>query len=234
MNGELVGYLPAYADSAGQMFVDTQAALVGDVGDVGDIDDSGRLGLGRGARRAARIDRRIARLEARRARLGGGGGVAVVDDDESPADIYQAAAASGMLNENQYNGLGAVVLVASGTGNLSDVVNRNLWGKSMVLESDDPSAILVTGISIAGLPINVGSKGTPLSMFKHDSTRFGISFGRKLGLVGQTILVQLQNVDAGSGHTVSGGIICDELNPYAMQRWMEQMLLEAAVQGFQP
>ncbi len=228
MNGQMIGYLPAYADASGQMFVDTNAQLVGG----GDDDDSGFLGLGPQAR-LDRIERRMERLGARRDRIAArqGGGAAA---DETPADIYQAAAASGMLNENQYNGLGAVVLVASGTGNLSDVVNRNLWGKSMVLESDDPSAILVTGISIAGLPVNVGSKGTPLSMFKHDSTRFGISFGRKLGLVGQTILVQLQNVDAGSGHTVSGGIICDELNPYAMQRWMEQMLLEAAVQGFQP
>lgn len=231
MQGQLVGYLPAYADQTGNMYVDTNAALVGDA--AGGDDDSGLLGLGGGAR-LDRIERRIGRLQARRDRIASRRGIAAVEDDETPADIYQAAAASGMLNENQYNGLGAVVLAASGTGNLSDVVNRNLWGKSMVLESDDPSSILVTGISIAGLPINVGSKGTPLSMFKHDSTRFGISFGRKLGLVGQTILVQLQNVDAGSGHTVSGGIICDELNPYAMQRWMEQMLLEAAVQGFQP
>jgi hypothetical protein len=222
-----IGMVPAYADDAtGDVFVNPN-----EISGAGDDDDSGFLGLGREAR-LRRIDRRQERLGRREARIRGRMGVED-DEQETPADIYQAAAAAGMVNENQFNGLGAVVLLASGAGNLSDTVNRNLWGKSLVLDSDDPASITVTAISIAGLPINVGAKGTPLSMFKHDSTRFGISFGRKLGLVGQTILVQLQNIDAGSGHTVSGGIICDELNPYAMQRWMEQMLLEAAVMGFQ-
>ena len=53
-----------------------------------------------------------------------------------------------------------------------------------------------------------------------------------LALTGQTVAVNVYNVDAGSGHSVSGGIIADELNPYAMQKYMEYMLLGAAKMGF--
>lgn len=225
---QMIGYVPAYADEAtGDIYVNPDAGIVGGH----DEDDSGFLGP---RARLRRLERRGGRIAAREAKIRNRLGYDADDDEPAPADIYQAAAASGMVNENQFNGLGFVALAASAVGFISDTVNRNLWGKSLVLDSDDPSSILVTAISIAGLPINVGSQGTPLSMFKHDSTRFGISFGRKLGLVGQTILVNLQNIDAGAPHTVSGGIICDELNPYAMQTWMERMLLEAAVSGFQP
>jgi hypothetical protein len=152
--------------------------------------------------------------------------------EAAPADVYQAAAASGMISENQFNGLGSTTLAASGTGTLSDTINRNLWGKSLVLNSDAPAQVLVTGITVAGLPVNIGALGAPLSMFSHDSTRFGISFGRRLALTGQTFLVNVTNIDTGSAHQVAGGIIADELNPYAMQKWMETMLLQAASNGF--
>jgi len=224
---QIIGTVPVYADDNGEVFVDPA-----DVDS--DSEEAGFLGLGKRAR-LSRIDRRLGRLERRRGRV-----LSKFDDyeEEVPmeaapqADVYQAAAAAGMISENQFNGLGNVSLVASGTGSLSDTINRNLWGKSLVLTSDAPDQVIVTGVTVAGLPVNVGSQGAPLSMFAHDSTRFGISFGRRLALTGQTFQVNLQNVDAGNAHNVNGGIIADELNPYAMQRYMESMLLAAASQGF--
>lgn len=230
-----IGTVPVYADESGEVYVDPE--------DVGAMDDEEEAGVvwpfGRQAR-LSRIDRRIARLESRRAALMGPGvapAAAPAPAEEpimeaAPADIYQAAAAAGMIQENQYNGLGSVAIAASGVGFLQDTINRNLWGKSLVLDSDSPASMLVTSITVAGLPVNVGAQGTPLAMFEKDSTRFGISFGRRLALTGQTFRVDLQNIDAGSAHNALGGIIADELNPYAMQRWMEHMLLTAATHGF--
>lgn len=228
---EAIGQVPVYLDNnTGEVYVDPD-----DVGAAGyDDDGSGALFPFRRQRRAERLDTRISRLEGRREQLRG---PAQAPAAQPIADVYQQAAASGMVTENQYNGLGAVTLPVAvgatfGTGFLQDTINRNLWGKSLVLDSDDPPSVLVTAISVAGLPVNVGSQGTPLSMFASDSTRFGISFGRRLALTGQTFRVDLANIDTGGTHDVSGGIIADELNPYAMQRWMEKMLLSAAVDGF--
>jgi hypothetical protein len=231
-----IGSVPLYADEqSGQVFVDQDDVAASTDDDV--EDESGayfpvgqRLREGhlkRVQRRIGRLQRREGRVEERIARHGGNVNMSV-----APADLYQQAAASGMVQENQYDGLGSVSVAASSTNTLSDTINRNLWAKSLVLDSDSPSNILITSITVAGLPINVGAKGAPLSMFATNSTRFGISFGRKLALTGQTFAVNLANSDAGSAHLVSGGIICDELNPYAMQLWMEQMLLTAATQGF--
>jgi hypothetical protein len=225
-----IGSVPLYADEAtGEVFVDPADAQVGSA----DEDDSGFLGLGAKAK-ARRIEKRIARLQRRRDKVSSkqqeGDGTMF---DAAPADLYQLAASSGMVNENQFNGLGSVVVLKTGANaSLTDTINRNLWGKSLVLDSDAPSVILVMAITIAGLPLNVGNLGTPLSMFATNSTRFGISFGRKLALTGQSVVVTLSNVDTANDHTVSGGIIADEMNPYAMQRWMEQMLLTAATSGF--
>lgn len=231
----IIGQVPLYADEAsGNVFVDSA-----DVGAATGDDESGAywpLGPHRRERHLANIERRIDRLQEREERVKGrmarheGSGML---HSVAPADLYQIAAASGMVQENQYDGLGSVSVAASGTNTLSDTINRNLWAKSLVLDSDSPSNILITSITVAGLPINVGSKGAPMSMFATNSTRYGISFGRKLALTGQTFAVNLANSDAGSAHIVSGGIIADELNPYAMQLWMEQMLLTAATQGFQ-
>jgi hypothetical protein len=214
-----IGSVPLYLDdNTGEVFVDPE-----------DVDETGIVWPWSREARMRRIDRRIDRNVGRRERL---------LSKENPmndapiADVYQAAAAAGMITENQFNGLGSATVAASGTGTLSDTINRNLWGKSLVLDSDDPAMVLVTAITVAGLPLNVGARGAPLSMFQHDSTRFGISFGRRLALTGQTFQVNLSNIDAGSGHTVSGGIIADELNPYAMQKYMETMLLHAAAGGF--
>jgi hypothetical protein len=154
-----------------------------------------------------------------------------------PQDIYQAAAASGLVTENQFCGLGAIEIPARtekgpGVAKLQDCINRNIWLKSIVLDgSDGQDHVLVSSIVVAGLPINVGNQATPLVMFSANSTRSGVSLGRRLSLVGQTVVVSLEN-HSDKPVFVSGGIICDEMNPYAMQTWMEQMLLQAAVSGF--
>ena len=224
---DVIGSVPVYVDESGAAYVDPS-----------DIE-SGALFP---ARRERRLGRRLSRLSRREARLQG-----KLDDDgddeevvqqtvqrmEQPADIYAAAAASGMITENQYEGLGSKSITGlGGTGELSDTVNRNIWVKSIVLDSDAPGGtMLITAITFAGLPVNVGSLGAPLRAFSHDSTRFGINFGRRLVLTGQQIRITFQNVDV-TAHFVSGTCISDELNPYAMQKWMEQVLLQAAVSGF--
>jgi hypothetical protein len=222
---DIIGSVPLYADDAGAVYVDPD-----------DVEGVGALS----PRRERRLSRRLDRLGRRSARISD----RLYDDEEvevqaavqkmeEPADIYAAAAAGGMITENQYEGLGSATISAGGTGSLTDTVNRNIWVKSIVLDSDEAGVgfLLVTGITFAGLPLNVGSLGAPLRSFAHDSTRFGINFGRRLALTGQQIRITFSNVDS-SGHTVSGTCIGDELNPFAMQKWMEQMLLQAAVSGF--
>lgn len=233
---DIVGSVPLYATESGTLYVDQ-----GDINDgVGSIEPRDR-----GSRRDRRTTRKLARLGKRETRL-----LARLEDDEDdaqvsevdtvtrrmevPADIYAAAAANGMITESQYEGLGSASIAALGTGALSDTVNRNIWVKSIVLDSevDGIGFLLVTAITFAGLPVNVGSLGAPLRTFSHDSTRFGINFGRRLVSVGQQIRITFSNVGA-AAYVVSGDAICDELNPYAAQKWMEQMLLQAAVSGFQ-
>jgi hypothetical protein len=228
-----IGYAPVKQDSAGNLYADTGTIVAGGDADIyGETDEdsiveTGRLGV-RGARNARSLDRRIARLEGRRARRMGDQDEVVAD--AMPQDLRQAAAAAGMLAENQFNGLGSSNSVAAGaSGSITDTINRHIWAKSLVLDAlSDQANFLVTAITIAGLPFQIGSKGAPLKMFAQDSTRFGVSFGRRLALTGQTFAVTCTNVGAGAD-TFTGGLIVDELNPYAMQAFMEHMLLQAIV-----
>jgi len=122
-----------------------------------------------------------------------------------------------------------VTLTASGgatpTGTLSDQINRTLWIRGIVLDSDSPGFVIVTAASVAGIPINVGSKGAPIRMWSHDSTRVSFEFAPRMAMVGQTVSVSVQNIDAAAGHSASGGLVADEINPFAFQRTMEAMLL---------
>ena len=145
-------------------------------------------------------------------------------------DALAAAKQAGLVVQNQYNGLGNVALAAVGganTGTLTDTVNRTLWIRGSVLDSDASAYILVTSVTVAGIPINVGSKGTPLGMFARDATRFGMEFAPRLASVGQVVTVALTNLDAGAAHIATGGVIVDEINPYAFQRIMENTLLQS-------
>lgn len=160
--------------------------------------------------------------------------VAAVQRPRAPsmADAYQAAAAGGMVQENQFDGLGSTSVGAGVTGSLTNTVNRTYWVKSIVLTaSAGAGTMLVTAITIAGLPLNIGSNGVPVEMFGSTSTRFGLSFGRRLVQTGQVVLVSLSNAGA-AAVSVAGGLIVDEVNPYAAQKWTEQTLLAAATNGF--
>lgn len=218
--------IQAYVDASGNIMVDTDS--------IGGDDEGGALfrrGPGRGGVRRAR---KIARLRRRLAALESADPVVLDDGDDDEGgqppvlDLYQHAVSLGAVQENQFNGLGSVAITAGSTGNLTDTINRNIWGKGIVLDSDDPPSILVTAITVAGLPINIGSAGAPMSVFRHDSTRFGIQFGRRIALTGQAVRVSLSNIDT-SGHTVSGVVVCDEMNPYMTQALWERMLTRAAV-----
>jgi hypothetical protein len=215
----------AYIDTAtGEVFADSG---------VGDVDSGAAFGRGRSARLARRASRARGRAAKYEAML--------ADADESDADLempaaranlvesYRLAGAANLVQENQFDGLGFTTIAASGTGNLTDTLNRTFWAKSVILDSDDPSSIIVTGITVAGLPVNVGSQGIPLSLWSRDSTRFMQVIGRRPINVGQQFRINLQNIDAGSGHTVSGGLIGDELSPYMAQQALEKVLIDAAL-----
>lgn len=210
------GLVPVLLDSAtGELFME------GGAGEVG------RFGAGRARRR----ERRAERLDGRLSRLRGDD----YDDEDMPAarsslvDSYRLAGAANLIQENQIDGLGFTAIAASGTGSLTDTLNRQFWAKSVILESDDPSSIIVTAISVAGIPVNVGSQGTPLSLWSRDSTRFSQVIGRRSISVGQQFRVTLQNIDAGSGHTVSGGLVGDELQMGVAQQAMEKVMIDAAL-----
>lgn len=227
----MVGSAPVYLNEAtGDLIADVNA--IGEMGEMGEVDgvESGYVFQ---PRRARRRQRRLARIDARRARLAQKWGMAEEadaggDDDAPILDLYQQATALGAVTENQYDGLGSDSLAAGGTGQLADILNRNVWAKGFVLDSDDPPSILVTAITIAGLPVNIGSEGAPLSLFASNSTRFGIQFGRRPILVGQRVVIDLLNIDS-SGHIASGVLVCDELNPYMTQQLWERVLVQAAV-----
>lgn len=193
----------------------------------------GRFGGPRSQRRWSRRSQKHAAKQAYYDSLRGD------DDDDAddympPArsnlvDSYRLAGAANLIQENQIDGLGFTAIVASGTGTLTDTLNRQFWAKSVILESDDPSSIVVTAIAVAGIPVNVGSQGTPLSLWSRDSTRFSQVIGRRSISVGQQFRVSLQNIDAGSGHTVSGGLVGDELQMGVAQQAMEKVMIDAAL-----
>jgi hypothetical protein len=212
----MVGYAPVHINQSGDI-----------IADLGAMDDEGGALFRRNPeRRSARINRRIGRLQSR---LGPAVANDVDDTDDEPIlDLYQQATALGAVTENQFDGLGSATLAAAGTGSINDTLNRNVWAKGFVLDSDDPPSIGVTSITVAGLPVNIGSGSAPLSMFAANSTRFGIQFGRRPILVGQRVVVNFVNLDA-SSHFVQGALVCDELNPYMTQQLMERVLVGAAV-----
>lgn len=226
-----VGAVSLWRTEDGRTFVDDAevGALLSRAERQGIRAGAGGGRLGRLAVRDARIDARIERVRERQGVPAGG---------YTPEQAYQQAIASGMVNENQYEGLGYGTLTnsAGATLTLSNTVNRSIWIKSFVAQcalaaGTQSVAAVVTSITIAGIPINIGSAGTPIAMFFHDATRFGMSFGRKLAAVGQQVAMSFEN-QIGTAQYVQAGAIGDELNPFVQQQVMQMQLLQAAASGF--
>jgi len=219
---EKLGYVPAYHDTeTGEIVVDPNQ-----VGEMDDDDDSGAVNwpFGRRARlaRTQRMEDRLGRRVSRQQRRG----LTQPDENEDVADAYEGAVARGAIIRNQYNGLGSVIIADTATGTLTDVINRTFWAKSLVLACGTPTDVLVLSITVAGLPINIGARGMPMTAWNHDSTRFTFEFSKKLAVTGQSFTVTLQNINgAGANRTIAGGLIGDELDPYAMQHMVEANLL---------
>lgn len=128
-----------------------------------------------------------------------------------------------MVQTNQLNGLGSVVIPPRGIGELRDFSNYNMQVKKLQLEASS-DGVLVDSIVIGGLPMLKGNKGMPLSTFKEATP---IPPGTLI-LVGQETLVQLSNPTEREV-VVSGGLAVDTLNPYRLQKFWEDTIIRAAV-----
>jgi len=224
--------------------------------DVGALtDEEAAMLRPRQVRRLQALDRRLDRVSDRlqrtRARFGMSAPAQAAPAQAAPevgrnlsmADAYQIAAAQGMVKENQYDGLGRVAIPAASTAILTTTVNRSYWIKSFVFSSGysvpagagggvlPRGLVTVNAITIAGLPVNIGAQGAPAEMFSPDGTRFGLSFGRQFVQTGQIVQVTFQNF-AADAVSVTGGLIVDEVNPYAAQAWTQHAMINAAINGF--
>lgn len=230
MSAQMVGTVPVWQAADGRTYVADD--------DVGRLFEPGERRMIRQGAGGGQIGRRTVQLEAanRRDDRRGGGKVAF-----SPEQAYQQAIASGMVNENQYEGLGygALAGTAGATLTLTNTVNRSIWIKSFVAQGIYSTSYtagsyygaVVTDITIAGIPVNIGSAGAPIATFAHDATRFGMSFGRKLAAVGQQVSMSFENQVAVAS-SISATAIGDELNPFVQQQVMQMQLLTAAASGF--
>jgi len=225
-SGAFVGMVPvpAYDDGTGAIFINPDQAQIGA------LDDGGgpprRL-----LRRLARVQQAENRLENRLGQFAGQGSPAQMAPPATMADAYAALSAQGLINENQVNGLGYASVTTLSTGTLTDTLNRTVWVKSINVEaSATASQLLVTSIDFAGIPVNVGSKGSPSTVFNATSTRFGLSYGRRQIATGQTVTVNLYNA-SGSTIVASGTLIVDEVDAGVQRRLQENQLLGALTSG---
>ncbi len=101
---------------------------------------------------------------------------------------------------------------SSTTGTLTEPAQRALKVEGLVLNASHPF-VQIGSLSLAGLPLNVGSKGIPLDLFCQTSLAgMGLWHGRHPLLPGQQIRLSLENVSP--WHTYAcGGAIGFELNP---------------------
>lgn len=159
----------------------------------------------------------------------------------SPEMAYQSAIAGGLVAENATLGLGYQSLsgTAGATVSCSATVQRNIWCKSFIASavystsyvSGLYSACGVTALTIAGIPINIGTGAVPITALQGDATRFGMSFGRRFAGVGTLIQVDFVNF-LGVAANVSAGVIGDEMNPFVQGQLAQMQLLQAAGSGF--
>ncbi len=182
---------------------------------------------GDAAVRAARQARRAGIRDARLAGRAGADLRVAAESIRPSSDSLALANQAGLVTKNQIMGLGSSIPVASASGNINASVQRACWIRGLVLDSDSPAYMAVTQITLAGIPKTIGTAGSPLSMFLRDATRFGMEFAPVLAQVGQVFQVNFTNLDAAAAHVIQGGLVVDELNPYAAQRVMENMVFQA-------
>ncbi len=241
---QYLGNVPAFRDAAGN--IHTDPAALGALTQGGGYQSGGYGGPEVGnfslvpefmrthQRQLSDAQAHIAHLESRLANKEERWGAAVAPREEvshapAAARTLDTAKRAGVVLQNSWNGLGSVSVVANGTNTLTSTVNRIGWIKGLQLSSDSPVNILITSLTIAGIPVQIGIAGTPLELFAKDTTRFSEEFSSRLVAFGQQVSVGLTNLDAGSAHTVAGVVIMDEASPAAFSRLMENLILSALV-----
>lgn len=222
--------VPLYRDHTGALQADLDGI------DLSGADGSGALKMGQ-QRHLGRLHNRIERLQGREQQLQSQ--LASQPGESGPtvynADLRALAAQKGLIQENQFDGLGFITTLAGSSGatinsSLTDNLNRDCWIKSMVMSASSTSIVGVTAITVAGVPINIGSKTMPLETFIATSVRFGISFGRRLVRSGQAVTVSVTNISNATNTDCQAGLICDEMASYLVAGVAEAGLL-AAVNG---
>lgn len=177
-------------------------------------------------------------------------------------DVYEAAKANGGIKQNQFNGLGTALIRRGSFGALTDQVNYNMWPTRLILDLRDrqqPCAdLLVVGIRYGGTPLDLaqvrvpladeplialvlddpnfptGYTGIPVARFVEQEGA-GLLLPRQWLMAGQRVEVVVRHVARGESpesFEITGAMICDVMDPYVMQRWMEETLLAAAAQGY--
>lgn len=234
---QFLGHVPVFRDPiSGQIMADPNAlgALAHGGGEVGAFRPFGFLAPQdvRRERRLAALDERQERLAAREARLRDRWGLAdpeeLVAHAPAAARTLDSAKRAGVINQNSWNGLGSTSVAAGSTGTLSQTINRIGWVKGLMLQPATAGAILVTSLTIAGIPVQIGSGGAPAELFATNTTRFSEEFSSRMVAFGQTIEVGLSNISGGAV-TVGGVVLLDEASPQAFSRMMENMVLSALV-----
>lgn len=104
---------------------------------------------------------------------------------------------------------------------LHDTLARHCRVKRLLL-AGDLEDLLVVSLTVAGIPVNLGSKPLPAVAFSNQGP--GIPFENRLAFPGQQVSVQLLYKGAKPRVLVSGGLICDELLDPMSAQVMENIL----------
>jgi len=134
----------------------------------------------------------------------------------------------GYVQPGHYNGLGTITTIAPGaTGVLQDYLNRNCWARTLHLRTVKPAEVankvVVTSVTHAGMPVNIGNLGAPIAQFENFDLERDGNENLVFLFVGQSFQVHLRNDSDQSVH-VSGGFDADELTYFGMGALLENTL----------
>lgn len=101
---------------------------------------------------------------------------------------------------------------------VSDTLNRDCWIRKIVVECEHPEWIQVASTTIAGIPINIGSKGMPSGAFRE------LTQGRRLVRSGQAVSITFYNMGP-RPMLVTAGLVVDEMCSYLIQGVAEAGLM---------